>query len=87
MARKVYTATAPDGAVFKRTTANRTYTHAVIAKGNAKYAASTWANAYDRGEKWGALTWVGRPDLVQAQINAARKRGWENVQAVEAVLT
>lgn len=70
MARTVYTATAPDGTVFKFATTARTYTHAILYKADG-----------GRGP-WKLGSRVGRPDLV-AQRLEERGRGSPDCIAVE----
>ena len=71
------TATMPDGTVLKRRT-DRQYTHVIVRK--YKHQDLKRTVTYPNGEKetftmdrWGAETWIGRPDLV-----AARWEGFKN---------
>lgn len=70
MARTVYTATAPDGTVFKFATKSRTYSHAIIYKTD------------DGRGPWKLGSRVGRPDLV-AQRLEEWGRGSPHCVAVE----
>lgn len=86
MPRNIYIATAPNGQTFKRTSTSRTYVSAVLVK-NLKTRPGydpKWLTPADKGEAWGIVTWVGRPDLVQAQVNQASKR-YNDVLVVDAV--
>lgn len=152
MPKKTYTATAPNGDIFKRTTENRTYTHAVIgrriferelatandakqrqqdgenwdyfmacAAGAHAHASSPYTTDRERAEwatfaeanpdragyiqkkhdgrvarvkadlaasafeVWHCLTWCGRADLAQKQINSLQGK-WDGLQAVPAIL-
>ena len=78
MAKTNYvTATMPDGTVLKRRT-DRQYTHVIVRK--YKHQDLKRTVTYPNGEqetfimdRWGAETWIGRPDLV-----AARWEGFKN---------
>lgn len=68
-----HTATAPDGTVFKRTSQNRTYTHAVLGR----------FIATDGTMKWAALSWCGDETKVPSRIREfENRRFYYNVIAV-----
>lgn len=68
-----FTATAPDGSEISFSSANRTYTHAILSRLTEE--AVTTAGAYDHGRsrEWKLLARVGRPELVDGALRNAEK--------------
>jgi hypothetical protein len=66
---KTFTFTAPDGTMLKRTSAARTYTHAIIFKREGKWVIGSCVGRADlvaaRLETWGK----GSPDCIAVPAN------------------
>ena len=77
-----YQVTGKNGKIYKRTTANRTYTHVIVRHWEAyNFTRPTWVNGSLAGNEVVhvpagsvAYSWCGRPDLVPARVAEARKR-------------
>jgi hypothetical protein len=71
-----HTATDANGTVHTRNSENRTYSHVILVRRKVE------------GDKLGALTWCGRPDLAQKEYAKALKGGyWAEVVMLEATVT
>lgn len=80
MAKRItFIAIDPTGAAHKRTSDTRTYTHCVLVR--------TERDIPDQATVWGPATWVGRPDLVQAQLNLFSRKSWvKEAKAVPVIV-
>lgn len=65
--------------IGKRTTKDRTYTHAVVAGGTYVHPQSDTQNLYEPG----VVTWCGRPDLAR-KAAASFAKVWSVVNVVTA---
>jgi hypothetical protein len=67
-----YTATAPDGTVFKRSTNSRTYSHCVVLRLPAYPGDARWAA---RPERWSRPEWRRTSQLAEQLAATYRNKG------------
>lgn len=80
-----FIATAPDGSKDFSRKSHRIYSHAILVK-DGQPGPENPGGMYERerNRDWQAVAWVGRPELVQAQLVAAIKR-FGQISRIEAV--